>query len=329
MLVLSRENIEQIYTMKQCLEDVEHVFREHVQGLVVTPVRTAIDHPKYEGTSLYMPSYLASDDYIAVKVISIFPYNHQHGIKALQSVILLTEAKTGQHVAMMDASLLTIMRTGASSGVATKYMAKEDAHSCAVLGCGAQSIGQIQAVMEVRPLTEIFLYNRTRAKADELKEKLSALYPDWQGEIYVVEDANLAVEKADIIICSTKATTPLFDGARLQPGTHINAIGAFLPHMQEVDLTTLQRSSKVVVDTLEGAQHEAGDLLIPISRGEWSFDQLHAELGEILTGNKPGRETADEITLYKSVGIAYLDTAVAKTVYELAKAAGLGTEISL
>lgn len=329
MLVLTREDISRIYTMKECLQDVEQVFLANREGHVFTPVRTAIEHPKYGATSLYMPSYLASDDYVAVKVISIFPENHSKGIKALQSVILLTEAQTGQHVAMMDASLLTIMRTGASSGIATKYLAKENARSCAVLGCGAQAIGQIQAVMEVRNLTDIILYNRTRAKADELKETLAGLYPDWNGNIRVEEDANLAVADADIIICSTKATSPLFDGASLKPGTHINAIGAFLPHMQEVDLTTVKRSSKVVVDTLEGAEHEAGDLLIPISRGEWSFELLHAELGEILAGNKPGRETADEITLYKSVGVAYLDTAVAKNVYELAKAAGIGTQINL
>lgn len=328
MLVLSRENIEQIYTMKDCLEDVEHVFRAHMQGEVTTPVRTAIDHPKYGATSLYMPSYLAGDDYVAVKVISIFPENHKHNIKSLQSVILLTEAKTGQHVAMMDASLLTVMRTGASSGVATKYLAKEDADTCAVLGCGAQSIGQIQAVMEVRPLQRIFLYNRTRAKADEMKASLRALYPDWQGELTVVDNADEAVAQAQIVICSTKATEPLFAAASLRPGTHINAIGAFLPHMREVDAATVQKS-KVVVDTLEGAEHEAGDLLIPIEQNEWSFAQLHAELGEILIGAKPGRETEEEITLYKSVGIAYLDTAVAKTVYERAKAAGIGTEVSL
>ncbi|MED4584000.1 ornithine cyclodeaminase family protein [Brevibacillus choshinensis] len=329
MLILTREDIQRIYTMKECLRDVEKVFRDHTEGHVVTPVRTAIDHPKYGATSLYMPSYLESDDYVAVKIISIFPENHAHGIKSLQSVILLTEAKTGQHVAMMDASLLTVMRTGASTGVATKYLAKEDASSCAVLGCGAQSLGQIQAVMAVRQLTQIALYNRTRAKADELKETLLAHYPEWHGEITVVEDANEAVEKADIVICSTKATAPLFDGARLRPGTHVNAIGAFLPHMQEVDLTTVLQSSKVVVDTEEGALHEAGDLLIPVSKGEWSFDELYAELGEIVTGKKAGREHADEITLYKSVGIAYLDTAVAKAVYERALVAGVGTSISL
>lgn len=328
MLILSRENIEQIYTMKDCLEDVEHVFREHMQGNVTTPVRTAVDHPKYDATSLYMPSYLASDDYVAVKIISIFPQNHKHNIKSLQSVIVLTEAKTGQHVAMMDASLLTVMRTGASSGVATKYLAAEDADSCAVLGCGAQSLGQIQAVMEVRALRHIYLYNRTRAKADEMKQSLLALYPDWHGEITVVENADEAVSLARIVICSTKATEPLFTASSLRHGTHINAIGAFLPHMREVDSATVQ-ASKVVVDTLEGAEHEAGDLLIPIAEQEWSFAQLHAELGEILIGQKPGRENNAEITLYKSVGVAYLDTAVAKTVYERAKAAGIGTAVSL
>ncbi|MEJ8544128.1 ornithine cyclodeaminase family protein [Brevibacillus borstelensis] len=329
MLVLTQKEIRQIYSMKDCLRDVEQVFRDNAAGLVHTPVRTAIDHPKYGATSLYMPSYLKTDDYVGVKVISIFPENHAVGIKALQSVILLTEAKTGQHVAMMDASFLTVLRTGASSGVATKYLAHRQAKSCVVLGCGAQAVGQIQAVMEVRSLEEIALYNRTRARAEEMAKTIRALYPEWSGELRIVEDADQAVKTADIVICSTKSESPLFDGANLKPGAHINAIGSFLPHMREVDLAALQRCSKIVVDTTEGAQHEAGDLLIPASRGEWSFDKLHAELGDILCGRKKGRETEEEITLYKSVGIACLDTAVAKSVYELARDKGLGTEIVL
>ncbi|MCK9905985.1 hypothetical protein MXD63_39095, partial [Frankia sp. Cpl3] len=160
-----------------------------------------------------------------------------------------------------------------------------------------------------------------------LKVSLQQLFPDWNGEITVMATADEAVEAADIVVCSTKATEPLFDGNRLQPGTHINAIGAYQPQMREVDGTTLRRSSKVVVDTREGAEHEAGDLLIPIKQGEWSFDRLHAELGEIIVGQKAGRENADEITFYKSVGIAFLDTAVAQAVYERAKERGLGTEV--
>jgi ornithine cyclodeaminase len=315
--------------MKDCLEDVERAFRCHMDGKTVTPVRTAIEHKKYGATTLYMPSYVEAADYVAVKVVSIFPKNHAKGLKALQGVILLTEAKSGQHVAVMDANYLTVMRTGASSGVATKYLAREDAASCAVLGCGAQSIGQIQAMMEVRSLGELVLYNRTREKAEQLQATLRSLYPQWSGEVRIAETADQAVEAADIVICSTKSTEPLFDGRRLKPGAHINAIGAYQPHMREIDLTTLQRSGKVVVDTIEGAEHEAGDLLIPAQRGEWSFAQLHGELGEIITGRKQGRETADEITLYKSVGIGFLDTVVAQAVYERATASKLGIEVTL
>lgn len=329
MLVLSQQHIRQLYTMKDCIEDVEKAFCYHMEGKTVTPVRTAVEHQKYGATTLYMPSYIDPVDTVAIKVVSIFPQNHAKGLKALQGVILLTEAKTGQHVAMMDATYLTVMRTGASSGVATRLLSKKNAATCAVIGCGAQSIGQIEAMMQVRPLIKLFLYNRTRTKAEELKVSLQQLFPDWNGEITVMATADEAVEAADIVVCSTKATEPLFDGNRLQPGTHINAIGAYQPQMREVDGTTLRRSSKVVVDTREGAEHEAGDLLIPIKQGEWSFDRLHAELGEIIVGQKAGRENADEITFYKSVGIAFLDTAVAQAVYERAKERGLGTEVQL
>lgn len=329
VLFLSEEDIRGIYTMRECLQDVELAFRYHMDGKTVTPVRTAIEHKKYGATTLYMPSYIEAADYVAVKVVSIFPQNHAKGLKALQGVILLTEAKTGQHVAVMDATYLTVLRTGASSGVATKYLAREEAASCAVLGCGAQSIGQIQAMMEVRSLRELHLYNRTREKAEQLMATVRSLYPQWDGQIHIAETADQAVEAADIVITSTKSTEPLFDGSRLKQGAHINAIGAYLPHMREVDLTTLLRSSKIVVDTLEGAEHEAGDLLIPIERGEWSFAQLHGELGDIITGRKQGRQTADEITLYKSVGIGFLDTVVAQAVYQRAKASNLGIEVHL
>lgn len=329
MLLLSRSDIRQLYVMKDCLPDVEQVFEENAKGNVTTPIRTAIGHEKYGGTTLYMPSYVESLDYVAAKVITIFPDNHKEGLPALQSVILLTETKTGQHVAMMDATYLTVLRTGASSGVATKYLARPEAKNCAVLGCGAQAIGQVQAVMEVRALEEVVLYNRTRERAIQFSQALRELYPDWQGEIRIVDDPNQAVETADIIMCSTKATEPLFDGARLRPGAHINAIGAFQPHMREVDLTTLRRSHKIVVDTVEGAQHEAGDLIIPAERGEWDFSHIYAEIGEIVAGTRPARESADEITLYKSVGIAYLDTAVARSVYEKARKHGIGTDFCL
>ncbi len=329
MLVLSRKELEKLYTMKECLQDVEAAFRLAAEGKTITPVRTSVPHEKHGATTLYMPSYLEGVDYTSVKVVSIFPHNEEKGLPSLQGVTLLTEAISGRHVALMDATFLTVFRTGASSGVATKWLAREDADSCAVLGCGAQAVGQIQAVMEVRPIKRLYLYNRTKERAVKLADTIRGLYPEWDGSIEIVTDANQAVEAADIVICSTKATEPLFDGGRLRPGTHMNAIGAYQPHMQEFDSTALRRSSKVVVDTAEGALHEAGDLIMPIQRGEWSMEQLYGELGDILVGRKPGREHHEEITLYKSVGIAYLDTMVAQAVYHKAKRLGAGTEVQL
>jgi ornithine cyclodeaminase/alanine dehydrogenase-like protein (mu-crystallin family) len=327
MLVLTRNDIEQLYTMKECIQDVEEAFRFAAEGRTTTPVRTSVPHAKRGAVTLYMPSYIEAVEYTSVKVVSIFPDNQEKGLPSLQGVTLLTEAVSGRHVALLDATFLTVFRTGASSGVATKWLARADARSLAVLGCGAQALGQIQAVMAVRPIERLYLYNRTRGRAEQLAGQIAGLFPEWRGTVEIVDDPDAAVEAADIVVCSTKATQPLFDGNRLRPGTHVNAIGAYQPHMQEFDVTTLKRSSKVVVDTREGALHEAGDLIMPIQRGEWSIDRLHAELGEILAGRKPGRERDDEITLYKSVGIAYLDTMVARSVYEKAKRLGAGTEV--
>jgi ornithine cyclodeaminase len=329
MLVLSQEEIRELYTMEECLRDVEMAFRHEAAGGTVTPVRTAIAHEKRGAVTLYMPSFVEAIEYTAVKVVSIFPQNVEKGLPSLQGVTLLTEAKSGRHVALMDATWLTVLRTGASSGVATRLLARPDARSCAVLGCGAQALGQVQAIMAVRPIERFWLYNRTRARAEQLADRIYALYPEWKGSIKYVDDADAAVSAADIVVLSTKATEPLFDGSILRPGTHINAIGAYQPHMQEFDAVTLNRCRKVVVDTKEGALHEAGDLIKPIQQGEWSIDRLYGEIGELITGQKPGRETDEEITLYKSVGIAFLDTMVACAVYEKAKRLGAGTTVTL
>ncbi|MDT2046253.1 ornithine cyclodeaminase [Priestia aryabhattai] len=325
MLLLNEKMIRELYTMKDCIRDVEQGFRYGTEGKAKAPVRLSLAHEKKQAETLYMPSYVEPVDYTAVKVVSIFPENANEGKKVLQGMILLTNALTGEHVALLDASYLTVLRTGASSGVATKYLARNNAKVCAVLGCGTQSIGQVQAMMEVRSLEQILLYNRTVKKAYALKDEIKALYPTWSGDITVVNDADQAVQGADIVICSSKSSTPLFNGSLLRPGTHVNAIGSYQPHMQEVDVETLLKSDKVVVDTYEGAMHEAGDLLVPIDQGLWEATAIYGELGEIVCERKGGRTAEEEITFYESVGIAYLDTMVAKSVYEKAVELGIGT----
>jgi alanine dehydrogenase len=329
MLILSEKDIRSLYSVEDCLNDLEQAFHFYMEGKVENPVRTSLHHSAHEGNTLYMPSYIQPLESAAIKVVSVFPNNAKIGKKTIQGVILLTDATSGEHLALMEASYLTVLRTGALSGIATKFLARENAHTLAILGCGAQSIGQIQAMMAVREISHLILYNRTKSKAEQLANDIRTLYPDWNGSITIVEEANQAVKNAEIIVTSTRSTTPLFDGSLLQPGTHINGIGSYQPHMQEIDLTTLLRSNKVVVDTREGAEHEAGDLLIPIQQGKWSFDQLHAELGEIVTGKKSGRESDEEITFFKSVGTAMFDTAVAHSVYQKAKERHVGTVVPL
>ncbi len=316
MKILTKSTIESLYNMEDCLKDIEEAFL--VNRNAETPVRTALAHTATNGTSLYMPAYSEALGYSAIKMVSVFPDNPKSGRPALRGAILLTDTTTGEHVALMDASYLTILRTGASSGVATKYLAKADAHTLSVIGTGAQAIGQILAVLAVRDIHTICLYNRTHEKANRFAQDMRGQLPSWNGEIIVAESAKAAVEVCDILVCSTKSDTPVFNGNDLKPGTHINGIGSFQASMQEVDVTTLKRSNKIVVDTIEGAQHEAGDLLIPAETGAWSFDELYSELSPILANETPGRENDEEITFYKSVGVAYLDTAVAVAVYKKA-----------
>ncbi|MEK4936053.1 ornithine cyclodeaminase [Bacillus pseudomycoides] len=316
MIHITEEMVKDIYKMKDCLQDVEKAFQYYMNNEITTPVRLNIQHSQEDANSLYMPSYVAPIEFTSTKIVSIFPKNTQKGKKALQSLIVLTETNTGEHVATIEASYLTTLRTGAMSGIATKHFARQDSSVCVVIGCGAQALGQIQAVMEVRSLTRILLVNRTIQKAFEFKNHLLSLYPNWNGTIEIIESADDAVMEADIIICSTTSTTPVFDGKYLKPGTHINGIGSYQPHMQELDFTTLQRSDKIIVDTLEGVQHEAGDFLIASEKNEWDFSNVYSELGDIILGHKQGRTNSDEITLFKSVGVAFLDTVVASSIYQ-------------
>src|SRR5699024_9523910 len=200
----------------------------------------------------------------------------------IQSVMLLTETNSGKHLAMIDASHLTVMRTGAISGIATKYLSRENSETLTVIGCGAQSLGQIQAVMKVRSISNIYLYNRTLEKAELLKNKVSAIYPEWKGEITIEKDPNVAVSKADIVVSSTSSDYPVYSGDAVKPGTHINAVGSCEPTKREYDEKLLQRSDKVVVDTLEGAKQEAGGLIIPDKTNEWDMSNIYGELSEII-----------------------------------------------
>lgn len=329
MLILSEGQIRSLYTMKDAIQDLEGALEAYIEGKIANPHRTVLEFPAKSASALYMPSAIESVGKSAVKVVTIFPHNPSVGKRTTQGVILLSDTTNGEHLACLNASYLTRLRTGAVSGIATKHLARTEASSVLVIGTGAMAEEQLQAVLEVRDIKVIMLYNRTQEKAWRFAEKINLLAPAYKGEVIVTDDVDEAVSSADIIICSTRSETPVFSGKALKPGTHINGVGSYLPHMQEVDEETLHRCSKIVADTIEGVKDEAGDFIIPANAGTWSFSQLHGELGELAAGQIAGRENDDEITFFKSVGIAYFDIAVAAAVYEKALKTGIGTMVDI
>jgi len=329
MLILNEEQIRLLYSMKEAIHDMESALDDYMEGKIVNPHRTVLEFPDKKASALYMPSAMESVGKSAVKIVTIFPNNPAVGKRTTQGVILLSDTNNGDPLACLNASYLTRLRTGAVSGIATKHLARETATSVVVIGCGAMAEEQLQAVLAVREISSIMLYNRTQAKTHSFAKKITELSPEYNGEIAVMNDVNEAVAKADIIICSTRSEAPVFAGQALRYGAHINGVGSYLPHMQEVDLATLKRCSKIVVDTFEGVKAEAGDFIIPANDGVWSFSQLHGEIGELSSGRIKGREDHEEITFFKSVGTAYFDLAVAAAVYQKAVKTGVGTEVEI
>lgn len=327
MLIINEQQIQQQYGMSDAIRDVTGMLQAKEQGQINNPHRTVLDFPERQASALYMPSADMVNKISGVKVVTIFPENPAQKKPTTQGVILLSDGDNGEHVAMMTASYLTRLRTGALSGIATDLLARQESRVLTVIGTGGMAFEQVLGVVAVRPIEKIILVNRTPEKAQRFGERLVAFGIDIP---YTVETiVSSAVQQADIICCATRSTDPVFSGDDLKPGTHINGVGSYLPSMREVDETTILRADKIVADDLPGVKDEAGELIHTVETGAWSFDQLHAELGQVVVGEATGREAESEITFFKCVGAAYFDLAVAKGVYSKIKENGTGMEVEL
>ncbi|MCT4479129.1 ornithine cyclodeaminase family protein [Peribacillus frigoritolerans] len=327
MLVINEKEILQSYGMKDAISDVNAVLRAHGARKIDNPHRTVLAFPQHEASALYMPSADLSEEVSAVKVVTIFPKNPSRGMATTQGVILLSDAENGEHLALLNASYLTRLRTGALSGIATDFLARKDARVLTIIGTGAMGFEQAIGVLAVRDIERILLVNRTREKAQKFGEKLRAFGVTIPFE--VCEDVSAAVRQANIICCATRSNEPVFNGQDVKPGTHINGVGSYLPDMKEVDNTTVSRAAKIIVDDLAGVKAEAGELISAANQGNWSFNDIHGELYELVMRTKTGRENEEEITFFKSVGAAYFDLAVAKGVYRQSKERNIGMEIEV
>jgi alanine dehydrogenase len=325
MRILTQDDVRQALPMKQAIEALKPAFAQLSTGKADVPLRTPLTVDRHNGVTLFMPAYLSDDDSMAIKIVSVFNDNPAKGLPLIHALVVVVDAETGQPSAVMDGSYLTALRTGAASGVATELLARPDASSVAVFGAGVQGRTQLEAVCAVRQIERAWVYDLAARQAvlfaEEMTERLSL-------PVEVAVASSEALEQADVICTATTSSSPVFDDADVRPGTHINAVGAYTPQMQEVPAETVVRA-KVVIDHREASLAEAGDLLIPLDEGLMTQDQIYAELGEIAAGLKQGRENPDEITLFKSVGVAVQDVAAAGAALASARQLGLGREVEL
>ncbi len=324
-IILSVENLKELLTMAEVIQAVEKGFREYRKGHCFVPVRMPVRIEKAGGVFLFMPAYMRREESFGTKIISVFPENLKKGISTLQAVYLLNDPTTGEFLALMDGIFLTAMRTGAASAVATRHLSRKDSEILGIIGTGAQAPFQAEAVCAVRPIQRILAYDTATEKAERFAVNTSSRL---KIPTVALESPREVVGESDILVTVTTSVEPVFGGHDLKPGTHINAVGAYTPEMREIDEATVKKA-RIVVDTYEGCMAEAGDLLIPMKTGDLSKDKIYADLGEIVTGEKPGRAREDEITLFESVGFALEDLVTARLAYQRAKERGIGLEFDL
>lgn len=315
--VLTAEDIRQSLSMPQAIEAVRQAFGQYSSGSATVPLRSRLHADK--GVTLLMPAFLKETRDMAVKLVSVYGGNPALGLPTVTAVVLVLDAETGIPMAVMEGDTLTALRTGAAGGVAADLLARKNAATAVLFGAGVQARSQLQAAAAVRTIEKVWICDLDEAAAVRLAEEVSG----WPQAPEVVTGAAAAdvVGQADMILAATTTKTPLFDGDRLAPGTHVTGVGSFTPEMQEIDTATVRRA-KVVVDSREACRAETGDIIN-------SDANIHAEIGEIVNGDKPGRETEEEITFFKSVGIAAQDAVAASAVLKAAEEKGLGTLIRM
>lgn len=306
---VTTEEVQASLNMPAAIEAVADALVALSTGRAIVPPRTSLEVPAFRTTALVMPAYLPGPRRIGLKLISLCENNPGLGLPLAQALTVVMDAERGAPLAVLEAGYLTAVRTGAASGAAADALARRDARVAAVFGAGVQGRTQLEAVAAVRPLRKALVFDvdprAAAAFAGEMGAKLG----------FDIEPATgpTALREADIICTATTSATPVFDDRDLKPGVHINAVGSYKPHIREIPGETVRRA-RLFVDETRSCLEEAGDILIPLGEGLIGKDHIRAEIGEVLAGLKPGRCSEDEITVFKSVGNAVEDLAVASLV---------------
>ena len=320
VLIVSQEEVPRLLPMPACMEAMERALSALARGEAQLPLRSILWMPEKVGALGLMPAHLAPDKVLGVKAITFFHGNEGTALDTHQGAVLLFEAERGRLLAVIDATSVTAIRTAAVSGVATKLLAREDACDLALVGSGVQARTHLEAIMLVRKLRRVRVVSLSFDRAKRFAERERVRRGISVEPVPTVREA---VEGADLVCTVTSAREPIVEGAWLSPGAHVNAVGSSAPFARELDTAAVVRS-RLYVDRRESTLNEAGDFLTPKKEGAIGDDHIVGEIGEVLIGKIAGRRSNDEITLFKSLGLAIEDVAAARHIYEEARRTGTG-----
>jgi ornithine cyclodeaminase/alanine dehydrogenase-like protein (mu-crystallin family) len=325
VLILTRADVEALLEPRALIDALAHGFAAYAAGRAHVPPRAVVPVSD-DGVLLVMPADASTGDGLALgtKLVTLYTGNQARGVPTIHGTYVLMDGRTGVPLAFMDAGFLTGLRTGATSALAARYLARRDARTLLCFGAGVQAGFQLLCLAAELPIERIEVIGRDAARARRFAETWTARL---ERPVTLANDLEAAVARADVITCATTATTPLFDGRRLAPGVHVDGVGTFQPTARELDAETIRRA-RVVVDQAATIDN-AGDVAIPITDGVIARKHVVGELASVVSGTVAGRTRADEITVFKSEGFALEDLVAARLAYTLARSRGIGLEVAL
>jgi ornithine cyclodeaminase len=323
--ILTKADVLRFVSMPAAIDAVQHAYASIARGTTDVPLRIDVAQAAHQSHSFFMPAIVDGQS-LGMKIVSVFPQNGpRHGLPTIHAIVLLIDAATGVPKALMDGTELTILRTGAASGVGTRLLAREDSTHLVVIGAGAQAAGQIRAVCAVRPISMVTIVNRSLERATTLAAAMQREFPHIM--VTATTERTRALATADIVCLATSSAVPVFADGDIRPGTHINGVGSYRHDMIEADPHTLARAY-ITVDQYAPAWSEAGELISARDAGLIRADSV-VEIGAVANGDAPQRTGHDQITFFKSVGNAAQDVVVAQIAYDQACAAQLGTVVDV
>jgi ornithine cyclodeaminase/alanine dehydrogenase-like protein (mu-crystallin family) len=323
VLILGHDEVSRLLPMEECIEVMEEALAALARGEMFFPLRFVVRPPDSAGFMGLMPSYRGGErPAFGLKAINVIPDNPRlRGLDAHQGGVVLSDGESGEPLAFLNASAITEIRTAAVSAVATRALARPDVRELAVLGAGVQARSHLEAMAALGRFERARVWSRTADHASKLAQEADAPFP-----VEAVGSAEEAVRGADVIVTATAATEPVLSREWVADGAHINAVGACLPHIRELDSQTVADSA-FFTDRRESAEAEAGDYVLALQEGAIGPGHIRAELGEVVAGMAAGRTNGDEITIFESLGIAIEDLAAADHVVRRARAEGIGVEV--